>query len=225
MTEGDLKRLFGTAIKKKRTEMGFSQEELADRAGLHRTYVSDVERGTRNISLESIEKLAGALENSISGLFERVSEGGGAKPQVEILLVEDLPTDIALTQRAFRQARFSNPLHVVRDGVEALEFLFATGAYAYRKNLRLPDVILLDLNLPRLGGVEVLQKIKADPRTKAIPVIILTVSRDECDAAACRALGAENYIVKPVDFQNFSEVTPQLRFEWELTKRPLEDDQ
>jgi CheY-like chemotaxis protein/DNA-binding Xre family transcriptional regulator len=221
MNLGDLKQLFGTAIKSKRSELGISQEELADRAGLHRTYVSDVERGARNLSLESIEKLAAALDLSISGLFERASDPDTVKQEVEILLVEDMPRDIELTQRAFNKAKFINPLHVVRDGPEALDFLTAGGAYAYRRELRLPDVVLLDLNLPKLSGIEVLQKIKADPRTRGIPVVILTASQDVCDAAACRALGAQAYIVKPVNFQNFSEVTPQLRFEWALVKRPV----
>jgi CheY-like chemotaxis protein len=223
MTVGALRQLFGTAIKNKRSELGISQEELADRAGLHRTYVSDVERGARNLSLESIEKLAGALELSVSGLFAQAGDGAAVKQEVEMLLVEDLPRDIELTQRAFKKAKFTNPLHVVRDGPEALEFLFATGAYAYRRDLRQPDVVLLDLNLPKLSGFEVLQRIKADPRTRAIPVIVLTASQDDCDAAACRALGAQTYIVKPVGFQNFSEVTPQLQFEWALVRRPPEE--
>src|SRR6188508_3072641 len=103
MTIGDLKQLFGTAIKGKRSELGISQEELADRAGLHRTYVSDVERGARNLSLESIEKLAHALELSISGLFERANEGGPAHA-LEVLLVEDEPLDVELTLSAFKKA-------------------------------------------------------------------------------------------------------------------------
>src|SRR3954470_3819674 len=102
MTIGDLKRLFGTAIKSKRSELGISHEELADRAGLHRTYVSDVERGARNLSLESIEKLADALELSISGLFERAHDGGQHPHQVEVLLVEDEPLDVELTLKAFK---------------------------------------------------------------------------------------------------------------------------
>lgn len=223
MTEGDLKRHFGSAIKQKRTELGISQEELADRAGLHRTYISDVERGMRNISLESIEKLAAALQHSISGLFAQAGTSGPPPPLVEILLVEDLATDIELTRRAFDQAKLRNPLHVIRDGVEALHFLFATGPWVHRRDLPLPQVILLDLNLPRLSGIEVLQKIKADARTRSIPVIILTASEVECDEQACRALGAQNYIVKPVDFRKFSEVTGQMEFGWKLIKRSPED--
>ena len=218
MTSGDLKRLFGTAIRSKRSELGISQEELADRAGLHRTYVSDVERGARNPSLESIEKLALALELSISGLFARASNPGAPARPVEILLIEDEPRDVELTQRAFKKAKLTNPLHVVEDGAEALDFIFATGRYAPRKDSPLPDLILLDLKLPKISGLEVLQRIKADPRTRDIPVIVLTASQDNGDAEACRALGVRTYLVKPVGFRNLSEVTPQLSFEWALMR-------
>ncbi len=115
---------------------------LADRAGLHRTYISDVERGMRNISLESIEKLAAALQHSISGLFDQGGIPSPPPPLVEILLVEDLATDIELTRRAFDQAKLRNPLHVIRDGVEALHFLFATGPWAHRRDLPLPQVTI-----------------------------------------------------------------------------------
>src|ERR1700760_1080977 len=125
MTVGDLKHLFGAAIRTKRAELHISQEELADRAGLHRTYISDVERGARNLSLESIEKLAGALELSICRLFEKAFDG--EEKRVEILLVEDIQEDVELTLHALRKAKLSNPIHVARDGAEALDFLFATG--------------------------------------------------------------------------------------------------
>ncbi len=191
---------------------------MADRAGLHRTYISDVERGTRNLSLESIGKLAAALKISVAGLFERANPQRTSEPLLGILLVEDNKDDIALTRRAFWKACIANPLHVLRDGAEALDFLFATGAYAGRPAEDLPGVILLDLNLPRISGLEVLRRIKSDSRTKEIPVVVLTVSKDDGDIAACRRLGVENYILKPVGFQNFSEVTPHLSFEWALKK-------
>src|SRR5258707_8063409 len=105
MTFGNLKRFFGSAVKRKRAELHISQEELADRAGLHRTYISDVERGARNVSLESIEKLAAALELPVSGLFARASSEQEPESLVEILLVEDTPEDVELTLRAFRKAR------------------------------------------------------------------------------------------------------------------------
>ena len=185
MTEADLKALFGTTIKSKRSELGMSQEELADRAGLHRTYVSDVERGVRNVSLISIEKLAHALGLSVWRLFEQAADGQAAE-QLEILLVEDDLIDVELTQRAFKTARIVNPVHVVHDGAEALDFLFGKGAYESRREKRLPGVILLDLKLPKINGLEVLRRIRQDERTRDIPVVVLTSSRYESDHAECR---------------------------------------
>src|SRR5215216_4078334 len=134
MTLPDVKATFGKAVKGKRIELGISQEELAHRAGLHRTYISDVERGTRNLSLESIEKLAGALELSLATLFARAADQVGPDPFIEILLIEDDPHDVHLTLRAFRKARITNVVHVARDGAEALDFIFATGAHSRRMN-------------------------------------------------------------------------------------------
>jgi CheY-like chemotaxis protein len=213
----ELKTLLGEAIRKKRSSLGISQEELAARAGLHRTYVSDVERGARNPSLDSVEKLARALELSLPALLERA---GHEQTLVEILLVEDEPDDVELTMLAFEKARLSNVIHVARDGVEALEFLFATGSHAGREGQPVPQVVLLDLNLPRKSGLEVLREIKADPRTQDIPVIVLTVSTRDRDIAECRRLGVETYIIKPVGFQKFSEVTPILYLAWTLVKPP-----
>jgi CheY-like chemotaxis protein len=213
-----MKLRFGLAVKKKRTEMGISQENLAERAGLHRTYISDVERGARNPSLESITRLAQALDLSLPALFERATNQGVEGGMVEILLVEDNPIDVEMTMHAFKKARLGNPLHVVRDGVEALDFIFATGGYAYRREIDRPMVILLDLNLPLMGGIEVLRRIKADPRTRRIPVVVLTVSTRDSDIAECRRLGVAAYIVKPVGFQNFSETIAKLEMEWALIK-------
>jgi CheY-like chemotaxis protein len=120
--------------------------------------------------------------------------------------------------RAFEKAQITNPVHVVSDGVEALDFVFAIGPYADRSGARQPQIILLDLNLPKKSGLEVLREIKSDKRTQHIPVIILTVSNRDQDINECRRLGAETYIVKPVDFQNFSEVTPRLNLAWMLVK-------
>lgn len=218
MAAADLKALLGAAIKAERSALGISQEELAYRADLHRTYISDVERGARNPSIESIEKLATALEISVSMLFHQAGNGSQAKQLVEILLVEDNPREVELTLRGFEKAKITNPLHVVRDGVEALEFIFATGPYTHRPNASFPQLILLDLNLPKKSGIEVLQEIKANEMTRDIPVIILTASNRDRDVAECRRLGAVTYIVKPVGFQNFSEVTARLSLGWTLVK-------
>lgn len=212
-----MKFSLGIAIKHKRAELGMSQEKLAERAGLHRTYISDIERGARNPTLGSIEKLALALNVSMAVLLEQAISRG-AEGMVEILLVEDDPDDVELTMHAFRKARIRNPVHVVRDGEQALDFVFATGQYARRRREKRAKVILLDLNLPKVNGIEVLRRIKADPRTRKIPVIILTVSDQEGDIAECRRLGAESYIVKPVEFRNFSEVMPRFDLDWALLK-------
>lgn len=212
----ELKILLGNAIKSTRFALGISQEELALRAGLHRTYVSDIERGARNPSLESVEKLAGALELSLPMLFE--TAGVPRTGRIEILLVEDDPQDVELTKQAFAKARILNPLHIVTDGVEALDFLFATGAYHHRTYAPLPQVILLDLNLPRKSGLEVLRQIKADQLLKNISVVVLTASKEDRDVTECRELGVVAYIVKPVGFTKFSEVTRNLNLGWRLVK-------
>ena len=211
----DLKTILGMAIRTQRTSLGISQEELAYRAGLHRTYVSDLERGARNPSIESIEKLAGALQISVSKLFASTGNGTTSRQMVELLLVEDDPIDVELTVRAFKKAQITNPLHVLRDGAEALDFIFAN---ADRKNLQSTLLVLLDLNLPKMSGLEVLRRIRADQGTRDIPVIILTVSTRDRDIAECRRLGAQNYIAKPVGFENFSEITPRLSFAWTLVR-------
>jgi CheY-like chemotaxis protein len=210
----DLKGLLGEAIRSQRSTLRISQEELASRAGLHRTYVSDVERGARNPSIKSIEKLAGALQTSVSKLFERDSDGKSVL--VQILLVEDNPRDVELTLHAFKRANITNPVHILRDGEEGLEFIFGTGRYAHRAEVQAPQVVLLDLNLPKKSGIEVLERIKSDKRTRKIPVVILTASNRDRDIVACRRLGAEDYIVKPVRFQNFSEVVAHLSLAWTL---------
>jgi two-component system response regulator len=123
----------------------------------------------------------------------------------DILLVEDNPDDIELTLHAFKTGNLANSVHVARDGVEALEFLFCIGPHAGRSIQARPKLILLDLKLPRLDGHEVLKRIKGDPRTSAIPVVILTSSAEERDVMRTYEVGANSYIVKPVDFEQFTE--------------------
>ena len=140
---------------------------------------------------------------------------------VDLLLVEDNPDDVELTLHAFKKINISNPVHVVRDGAEALEFLFCTGAYAHRKIQDGPKVVLLDLKLPKVDGLEVLRCIRADPRTKSMPVVILTTSREERDIVSSYELGVNSYIVKPVDFEQFVEATRTLGLYWLLlNQRP-----
>ena len=125
--------------------------------------------------------------------------------RADILLVEDNPDDIELTLHAFKSANLANQIHVARDGVEALDFVFCTGPHAGRSIEERPKLILLDLKLPRLDGHEVLRRIKGDPRTSAIPVVILTSSAEERDVMRTYQVGANSYIVKPVDFGQFTE--------------------
>src|SRR5690349_15927270 len=143
MDASDIKGRFGTAVRTRRKRLGISQEELAGRAGLHRTYVADLERGARNLSLANIEKLAHALGTTIPELFSNESNEDRAKEEVaEILLVEDEPGDVEMTLRAFKNACLTNPVHVARDGAQALEFLFGAGSSRNRTPATLPELVL-----------------------------------------------------------------------------------
>jgi two-component system, response regulator len=131
-----------------------------------------------------------------------------------ILLVEDNPDDLALTLRVFEKSRMGYEIHLARDGVEALDYLFGTGIHAGRDLSRMPSIILLDLKLPRRNGFEVLQAVRAFERTRRIPVVILSSSREEKDIARCYDLGANSYIRKPVDFDEFTDVLGQIGSYW-----------
>ena len=137
---------------------------------------------------------------------------------VEILLVEDNPNDEMLALHAFKKHNLANKVHVVRDGAEALEFMFCTGAYAER-SFENPRVVLLDKKLPLVDGMEVLAKIRADPRTKLVPVVMLTTSAEERDMIESYKLGVNSYIVKPVNFEQFSETARQLGYYWLLVNK------
>jgi two-component system response regulator len=134
--------------------------------------------------------------------------------RAEILLVEDNPNDVKLTMNAFKTANLANSVHVARDGVEALEFLFGAASSPDEKLPERPKLILLDLKLPRLDGHEVLKRIKGDPRTSAIPVVILTSSAEERDVMRTYEVGANSYIVKPVDFEQFTESVRDIGKYW-----------
>jgi CheY-like chemotaxis protein len=203
--------------------LAISQEELAGRAGLHRTYVCDIERGARNVSLESIEKLARALEISTATLFAYEGPAGqpgtprfGEEGLVDILFVEDDSQDAQMAMMALKG--ITNRVQWVRDGEAALDFLFCQGQFARRQPSQRPQLILLDLGLPKMNGLEVLERVKSDPSTATIPVVVLTGSEREGDVQRSKRLGAAAYIVKPVDLTNLNRVVPTLHFQWALLK-------
>jgi two-component system response regulator len=139
---------------------------------------------------------------------------------IEVLLVEDNADDAELTMRALRAAKLANPLQLVRDGEEALDFLFCRGAFQSRNIADTPRLILLDLKLPKVDGLTVLREIKKDPRTRVIPVVIMTSSKEERDIVNGYELGVNSYIQKPVDFDKFRDTVRQLGWYWLLINQP-----
>jgi CheY-like chemotaxis protein/DNA-binding XRE family transcriptional regulator len=220
---------FGTAVRLLRRRQGISQEELAGRAGLHRTYVTDVERGARNVTLNSIAKVATALKVPLAELFAAAEGGvadapvavyrGGAVKPVEILLVEDNPQHAEVTAIALEKNGVANPVLSVGTGEEALELLTGGGRFAHRAAVPPPGIMLLDLTLPGMSGLDLLRSIRDLPAVRAIPVIVLTSSRSDQDYKESMALGVRAYISKPVDFLEFSTVIPSLGFRWQLLDR------
>lgn len=140
--------------------------------------------------------------------------------EVEILLVEDNPRDAELTIHALKKHNLANRLLHVKDGEEALEYLFGTGRYATHNPAIYPKVVLLDLRLPKVDGIEVLRRIRADERTKAMPVVVLTSSHEESDRVKSYQLGVNSYVVKPVEFENFSKAVIDLGLYWLLLNKP-----
>lgn len=138
---------------------------------------------------------------------------------VEILLVEDNPNDIELELRALKKHNLGNKVFVVKDGAEAIDFLFSTGAYADRKTYLRPKVVFLDLKLPKIHGLEVLRILRSDERTKTLPVVILTSSKEEKDLIESYKLGVNSYITKPIDFDQLIKVTAELGLYWVLLNK------
>jgi len=139
---------------------------------------------------------------------------------VEILLVEDSPSDAELTIHALRTSNIVNQITHLKDGAEALDFLFGEGEYAGRNVNLKPKTILLDLKMPKVDGIEVLRRVKSDDRTKSIPVVVLTSSKEDPDIKTCYDLGVNSYIVKPVGFDNFTKAVQELGLYWLLLNQP-----
>ena len=142
------------------------------------------------------------------------------KSPIELLLVEDNPQDLELALRALKKGNITNHIEVARDGAEALDFIFCRGAYASRNITDAPKVVLLDLKLPKVDGLDVLRQIKADARTRAIPVVVLTSSREQRDLVESYELGVNSYIVKPVNFESFTKAVQELGLYWLLLNEP-----
>ena len=140
--------------------------------------------------------------------------------EVEILLIEDNMNDAELAIRALKKNNLVNNLVHLKDGAEALDFIFAEGKYSNRDSDNIPKVILLDLKMPKVSGIEVLQRLKADERTKKIPVVVLTSSKEDPDIKICYNLGANSYVVKPVDFDSFVKAVNDLGMYWMLLNQP-----
>jgi two-component system response regulator len=143
------------------------------------------------------------------------------KQAVELLIVEDDPSDLELALIALRKHKLANQIHIARDGEEALDFLFCRGPYADRSMDDPPKVILLDLKLPKVSGLEVLRELKKDPRTRPVPVVVMTSSREQRDMLEGYELGVNSYIQKPVDFEQFQHIVGDLGYYWLVVNQPL----
>jgi two-component system response regulator len=142
--------------------------------------------------------------------------------EVEVLMVEDNPHDAEMTIRALKKVNLANKLVHLKDGAEALDFIFAKGAFAGRKIENKPKVILLDIKMPKVDGIEVLRRIKSDDATKTIPVVIMTSSKEEQDMITSYNLGVNSYVVKPVDFESFAKAVAELGFYWLLINQTID---
>lgn len=201
-------------LREKRLNLGISQNELANRSGLHRTYISELERGSCNLTVESLSKLANALELSLAELMtEAETSLKSSLSAFMVLLVEDNPADAHLIKLALNRCKVTNHVDHVEDGSEAMSYLQNKGKF---QNTAMPDLILLDLNLPKKSGHEVLSEIKKDKKLKNIPIVVLTTSRSDGDIKKAYGLHANSYIAKPVNpdqFQSTIETTVEYWFE------------
>lgn len=208
MPSSHLRQSFGQAIRNQRIEQAISQEELAERAGLHRTYVSDVERGVRNLSLGSIERLAQALNVTVAFLFSQVPTEAGATP-IDLMVVDSDRRGLESTLQMLRDSRIANTVHTAEDGTAALDLLFSPTNFIRTRI----GLILLSVQLAKIDGPEVARRIKADQRTQGIPVVFLANANSIPEPAECRRVGAAFALARPITANDLLRTTSQFGIE------------
>lgn len=221
---------FGRVLRAQRKQLGISQEELAFRSGLHRTYVTDVERGLRNMTLESVLKITRALELPFVEAITSLGIEEGRSPErtvgkhangngtADILIVEDDADDALLTTHALRRNGITNRVASVATGKDALNIFAGHDPPIDGMQHFNPELLLLDLRLPDIDGIELLRQLRSDPRTRSLHVVILTASRSDEDRSRCMALGVSDYITKPVNFIEFHHLLTRMGFGWMVVR-------
>lgn len=224
---------FGLVVKEIRRQYRLSQEELGNLCGLHRTYITDIEHGTRNVSLKNIFRITRALNISLSEFFSRmerysssslhlVSHQPASVKQtplpIDILLIEDDQNFVDLTLHELQKGNIHNKVHVSRNGQDALDVIFGS-TFSDTSVKNIPRVVLLDLYLPFVNGIEVLERIRSNRATKDIPVVVLTSSTNQDDQRYCRTLGIEEFLSKPINVGEFNAVMQRLGFQMYITAR------
>lgn len=213
---------FGLVVKELRRKKQLSQEELANRCGLHRTYITDIEHGTRNVSLKNISKIAHAVGESLHDVFahvERYAHSNAYGSQlatsrqspIKLLLIESDQRLAGQTAEELRRGAIDNTVYVVRSGEEAIKFLFPAKTDE-NKNTNIPNVILLDVHPPNISGLEVLERIRKEKTTKDIPVVVLISSAADTEKERYRLLGVEEYLTKPLNIESLTTVMRRLGF-------------
>ncbi|GEM_PF-130053 len=208
----DLSAGLADVLKRQRLSLGLNQAQLAERAGLHRSYISEVERGSQNITIETLGRLAEALETSVLTLVEGANKNVRSLTRpIEILLVEDNEADIYILKHSLHNLKVPTNVTVAKDGKEALDILANS---TNTESGITPDIILLDLNVPKKSGHEVLSEVKSNPLLKQVPVVILSTSNDKADIEKSYALQANTFITKPVNQKDFQDTIALLVEYW-----------
>ncbi|MEW5798330.1 MAG: helix-turn-helix domain-containing protein [Bacteroidota bacterium] len=213
---------FGLVVKELRRKKQLSQEELANRCSLHRTYITDIEHGTRNVSLKNISKIAHALGESLHDVFASVERYAhpnaygsrlttSMQSPIKLLLIESDQRFAGQAVEELQRGAIDNALYVVRSGEEAIKFLFPAKTEE-NKNTNIPNVILLDVHPPNISGLEVLERIRKEKTTKDIPVVVMTSSAADTEKEPYRILGVEEYLTKPLNIESLTAVMHRLGF-------------